>query len=86
MQLTLEDIGRKAGAATHLYPLDLALRPGEVTVLLGATQSGKNSRMRLMAGFDKPTEGRMRVDGPIASIASISACLELCSSCPCPAA
>ncbi len=63
MQLTLEGIGRKAGAATHLYPLDLALRPGEVTVLLGATQSGKNSRMRLMAGFDKPTEGRMRVDG-----------------------
>jgi glycerol transport system ATP-binding protein len=51
------------GAETHLYPLDLALQPHAVTVLLGATQAGKTSLMRLMAGLDAPTAGRVTVDG-----------------------
>jgi len=63
MQLTLEALGHQVGAATHLYPLDLALQPGTVTVLLGATQAGKTTLMRLMAGLDVPTQGRVRVDG-----------------------
>jgi glycerol transport system ATP-binding protein len=63
MQLTLERIEHKAGAVTYLHPLDLSLVPGAVTVLLGATQAGKTTLMRLMAGLDKPTSGRVRVDG-----------------------
>ncbi|MEW6099517.1 MAG: ABC transporter ATP-binding protein [Pseudomonadota bacterium] len=63
MQLVLERIEKQVGAQTHLYPMDLALQPGEVTVLLGATQAGKTSLMRLMAGLDQPTRGRVQVDG-----------------------
>jgi len=63
MQLTLERLEHKVGAATHLYPLDLALQPGTVSVLLGATQAGKTTLMRLMAGLDVPSAGRVRVDG-----------------------
>ena len=63
MELTLERIEQKVGAATHLYPLDLKLAPRAVTVLLGATQAGKTSLMRIMAGLDAPTGGRVRVDG-----------------------
>ncbi len=63
MQLTLDRIEKKVGAATHLYPLTLALQPGTVTVLLGATQAGKTTLMRLMAGLDVPTAGRVSVDG-----------------------
>ena len=63
MQLTLDRIEHKAGAATHLYPLSLALQPGTVTVLLGATQAGKTTLMRLMAGLDVPTHGKVHVDG-----------------------
>ena len=63
MQLALEQISQKVGAVQHLYPLDLSLQPGAVTVLLGATQAGKTSLMRLMAGLDKPTQGRITVDG-----------------------
>src|SRR5690606_14275424 len=37
--------------------------PGPMTVLLGATQAGKTSLMRIMAGLDRPTQGRMLVDG-----------------------
>ena len=63
MELRLEGIGRTVGAETWLHPMDLALRPGTVTVLLGATQAGKTSLMRIMAGLDRPDRGRVRVDG-----------------------
>jgi len=63
MELRLEQVGKQVGAATHLYPLDLVLKPNAVTVLLGATQAGKTSLMRLMAGLDAPSAGRVRVDG-----------------------
>jgi len=63
MQLTLDRITRQVGASTWLYPMDLAPQPGAVTVLLGATQAGKTSLMRVMAGLDKPSTGQVRVDG-----------------------
>ena len=63
MQLALENISKKVGAQTWLYDMDLALHSGAVTVLLGATQAGKTSLMRIMAGLDTPTAGRVLVDG-----------------------
>jgi len=63
MELKLERIEQKVGASTHLYPLDLQLVPRAVTVLLGATQAGKTTLMRVMAGLDKPTAGHVLADG-----------------------
>ncbi|SDC15699.1 carbohydrate ABC transporter ATP-binding protein, CUT1 family [Variovorax sp. CF079] len=63
MQLTLERVTKKVGAQTWLYPQSIAPKHGAVTVLLGATQAGKTSLMRLMAGLDTPTEGKVQVDG-----------------------
>eukprot|EP01036_Dinobryon_divergens_P045402 gene45401-biopygen36647 len=63
MQLSLEHVGKTVGPAVHLYPQSLSLAPGAVTVLLGATQAGKTSLMRIMAGLDTPTTGRVTVDG-----------------------
>ena len=63
MQLALDSISKKVGAQTWLHDMGLELRPGAVTVLLGATQAGKTSLMRIMAGLDTPTSGRVLVDG-----------------------
>jgi glycerol transport system ATP-binding protein len=63
MQLTLQGITRHVGPAQWLYAMNLAPQPGAVTVLLGATQAGKTSLMRVMAGLDKPSTGTVRVDG-----------------------
>ena len=63
MELRLEGVGKKVGAQQWLYDLDMDVRPGAVTVLLGATQAGKTSLMRVMAGLDVPTSGRVLVDG-----------------------
>ena len=63
MQLMLERIEQRLGPQVHLYPLDLTLVPLAVTVLLGATQAGKTTLMRVMAGLDKPAKGRVLADG-----------------------
>jgi glycerol transport system ATP-binding protein len=63
MQLTLERVTKKVGAQTWLYEQSIAPKSGAVTVLLGATQAGKTSLMRLMAGLDAPSTGRVLVDG-----------------------
>jgi len=63
MQLTLEAVTKNVGASPWLYETSLTPQAGAVTVLLGATQAGKTSLMRLMAGLDTPSSGRVRVDG-----------------------
>ena len=63
MQLALDHISKKVGPEQWLYEMSLAPRSGEVTVLLGATQAGKTSLMRIMAGLDAPTQGQVLVDG-----------------------
>jgi glycerol transport system ATP-binding protein len=63
MQLTLDSIRKKVGAQSWLYEMNMAPQSGAVTVLLGATQAGKTSLMRVMAGLDVPSAGRVVVDG-----------------------
>jgi glycerol transport system ATP-binding protein len=63
MQLLLDQITKTVGPSVHLYPTTLAPVPGAVTVLLGATQAGKTSLMRVMAGLDTASSGRVLVDG-----------------------
>ncbi|HYM33924.1 MAG TPA: ATP-binding cassette domain-containing protein, partial [Steroidobacteraceae bacterium] len=57
--LRLDSITQQVGAATHLYSIDLTLAPGSINVLLGSTLAGKTSLMRIMAGLDQPTTGRV---------------------------
>jgi putative spermidine/putrescine transport system ATP-binding protein len=40
-----------------------SLQPGEFLTLLGPSGSGKTSTLMMMAGFETPTEGHIRVDG-----------------------
>ena len=63
MQLVLEGITKNVGPARWLSAMNLSPQAGAVTVLLGATQAGKTSLMRIMAGLDKPSSGRVQVDG-----------------------
>jgi glycerol transport system ATP-binding protein len=62
MHLALDKISKKHGAEDHLYPLSLELVPGSINVLLGTTKAGKTSLMRVMAGLDRPTHGKVMVD------------------------
>ncbi|MGO4669270.1 ABC transporter ATP-binding protein [Bosea sp. 2RAB26] len=62
MGLVLDRVRCEVGAETYIHETSLRLKPGTMTVLLGATLSGKTSLMRLMAGLDRPSSGRILVD------------------------
>jgi glycerol transport system ATP-binding protein len=59
MSLVLEGVSKVTSGQTHIYPTDLELQSGTMNVLLGPTSSGKTSLMRLMAGLDVPTSGKV---------------------------
>jgi len=59
--LQLVDVSFGVGSATWLYPMNVSLQPG-INVLLGATTAGKTTLMRLMAGLERPSSGRVLVD------------------------
>ncbi|NCO61191.1 MAG: ABC transporter [Deltaproteobacteria bacterium CG23_combo_of_CG06-09_8_20_14_all_51_20] len=63
MSLRLESIGKKVGRETHIDAVSLEFEAGSRNVLLGRTLSGKTSLLRLMAGLDRPTCGRVMVNG-----------------------
>lgn len=63
MTLQLVDVSYRSGSETWLHPLQLSLVPGSMNVLLGATQAGKTSLMRVIAGLDRPATGRVISDG-----------------------
>ena len=62
MTLTLEQATKDVAGATHIYETNISLEEG-LTVLIGPTLAGKTSLMRLMAGLDRPTSGRILMDG-----------------------
>ncbi|TCP60962.1 carbohydrate ABC transporter ATP-binding protein (CUT1 family) [Rhodovulum bhavnagarense] len=63
MTLVLEGVTTKVRGEVHIHPTDLTLEKGTMNVLLGPTLSGKTSLMRLMAGLDRPAEGRILWQG-----------------------
>ncbi len=63
MTLILEGVSKTVGAQAHIHPTDLELQNGTMNVLLGPTLAGKTSLMRLMAGLDLPTTGRVIWNG-----------------------
>jgi glycerol transport system ATP-binding protein len=63
MGLSLQNIDKIVGREMHLKDIHLELDPGSPNVLLGRTLAGKTSLLRLMAGLDRPTRGKILVDG-----------------------
>ena len=63
MALELQSVSRVVKGQVHIQPTTLTLEKGTMNVLLGPTLSGKTSLMRVMAGLDVPTSGRVMWHG-----------------------
>ena len=63
MTLELDNVVKQVGGAAHIHPTSLTLQRGTMNVLLGPTLAGKTTLMRIMAGLDVPTHGRVLWNG-----------------------
>ena len=63
MELKLKAVDKIVASEVHLKDIDLELRSGSRYVVLGRTLAGKTSLLRILAGLDRPSKGRILVDG-----------------------
>jgi putative spermidine/putrescine transport system ATP-binding protein len=61
--LSLDGLSKRFGAITALDDLSLEVRAGELVALLGPSGCGKTTTLRLIAGFEFPDTGAIRIAG-----------------------
>ncbi|WP_066041518.1 ABC transporter ATP-binding protein [Herbiconiux solani] len=54
---------KRYGAKTAVDTVSFTVRPGHVTGFLGPNGAGKSTTMRMIMGLDRPTSGRVTVNG-----------------------
>lgn len=62
-EIRLESVTKSFGDTTAIDAVDLTVENGEFVVLLGPTGAGKTTTLRLIAGLEKPTTGRVLIGG-----------------------
>jgi spermidine/putrescine transport system ATP-binding protein len=61
--IRFEGVTKKFGATTAVDDLNLTVRSGEFFSLLGPSGCGKTTTLRMVAGFEQPTEGSVHLEG-----------------------
>ena len=59
----IKAFGQGAGAVRALDDVSVQIRKGEFFTLLGPSGCGKTTLLRLIAGFETPTDGQILLDG-----------------------
>jgi len=67
LAVEFEHVSRVYGSVKAVDDVSLAIPDGEFFSLLGPSGSGKTTCLRLIAGFDQPSSGRIRIHGVSAS-------------------
>jgi len=61
--IALEGVSRRFGGTLAVDHLDLAVQRGEFFALLGPSGCGKTTTLRMIAGFEAPSSGVIRLEG-----------------------
>jgi ABC-type Fe3+/spermidine/putrescine transport system ATPase subunit len=62
-RVRLEGVSHRFGEVTALDHIDLDVRDGDLLTLLGPSGCGKTTLLRIIAGFERPTTGRVLLGG-----------------------
>ena len=62
-ELRLERIGKSFGEVIALDNVSLSVERGELLTILGPSGSGKTTLLKVVAGFEAPDHGSVKVDG-----------------------
>jgi len=63
VRVELRGIVKRFGPVQVLHGVDLVLAPGRVVGLLGENGAGKSTLMKILSGYEAPSEGELRVNG-----------------------
>jgi ABC-2 type transport system ATP-binding protein len=61
--ITAEALVKRYGNKVAVDTIDFTVRPGQVTGFLGPNGAGKSTTMRMIVGLDRPSSGRVEVNG-----------------------
>ena len=61
--LRVEGVSKSFGAFQAVRDVSLTVEKGEIFALLGESGCGKTTLLRMLAGFEEPTSGRIWLDG-----------------------
>jgi ABC-2 type transport system ATP-binding protein len=61
--ITAEGLTKRFGDKTAVDDVSFTVQPGKVTGFLGPNGAGKSTTMRMIVGLDRPTAGRVTVNG-----------------------
>ena len=61
--LTFEAVGKSFGGIAAVSDVSFELKPGEIACLLGPSGCGKTTLLRIAAGIERPSRGRVLFDG-----------------------
>ncbi|MFZ1471246.1 MAG: ABC transporter ATP-binding protein [Paracoccaceae bacterium] len=61
--LKIEGVSKKFGAFQAVRDVSLSVEKGEIFSLLGGSGCGKTTLLRMLAGFEEPSAGRIFLDG-----------------------
>jgi putrescine transport system ATP-binding protein len=59
----IEGLAKRFGETTAVDSVSLSVMKGEIFCLLGGSGCGKTTLLRMLAGFETPTAGRILIDG-----------------------
>jgi spermidine/putrescine transport system ATP-binding protein len=62
-EVTVVDLVKQFGEVTAVDGINLQMPSGEFFSMLGPSGCGKTTTLRMIAGFEQPTEGRILLDG-----------------------
>ncbi len=61
--IRFEQVTKRFGQTVAVSGLELEIEPGEFFSLLGPSGCGKTTTLRMVAGFEQPSEGRIFLEG-----------------------
>ena len=67
MATIIHQLNQKFGNFQALYDINLEIKDGEFMAILGPSGCGKTTLLRLLAGFDKPSSGSIKINDQIVS-------------------